>query len=275
MATAGDVASQGLKDILVEASESPLEPDEYADFFTVMNNYMAALEVNGITLGYTPVSNVSDEMTVPDGAILGITANVAIQAAAQYGGKVSTALITKAQVGMKAMRRLSVNVGQTPYPSTLPTGSGNTAYTNNSLVDSFYRDQTGALISIAGNSTATEIEATNVYVKLRGFWTVESYTGLKPDITGRITNTLDSAVQVTYKATVTLSGETAMIAGLQMYKNGQAAGAVSAMALTATPSQHILSESLTLQPGEYLELWAADGIAINDITLHSGRIKVS
>ena len=44
MATVAQVAKSSLQRILVQASEAPLETDEYQDFIFSMNNYMAELD---------------------------------------------------------------------------------------------------------------------------------------------------------------------------------------------------------------------------------------
>jgi len=55
MATVAQVAKASLQRILVQASESSLEPDEYQDFIFAMNNYMSQLDAQGVSLGYTEV----------------------------------------------------------------------------------------------------------------------------------------------------------------------------------------------------------------------------
>lgn len=125
MATAEQVAKASLQRILVQGSEAPFEADEYHDFVFALNNYMSALEAEGVDLGYTQVENLSDDVTVPPGALRGIIANVAIEVAPDYGGVVSPELVQQAVSGMKAMRKLGQSLKKTCYPSTLPVGSGN------------------------------------------------------------------------------------------------------------------------------------------------------
>ena len=61
MATSGISLQTALKRVLVQASDAPLEPDEYQDALDSLNDLMAAYEADGIRLGYTPVDNVEDE----------------------------------------------------------------------------------------------------------------------------------------------------------------------------------------------------------------------
>lgn len=125
MATVAQVAKASLQAILVQASEAPLEADEYQDFIFAMNNYMSSLAAKGINLGYTAVSTLADEVTVPPGALTGLIANMAFQSVPYYGGVVTAELAATAREGMQAMRQLGQVLTPTRLPSTLPVGSGN------------------------------------------------------------------------------------------------------------------------------------------------------
>ena len=119
MATVAQVAKASLQRILVQASEAPLEADEYADFIFAMNNYMGELDAQGIQLGYTTVSSLGDEVTIPTGALRGLIANLAIEVAPDYNG------IKAARDGFNTMRLLGQTLGESKMPPTLPIGSGN------------------------------------------------------------------------------------------------------------------------------------------------------
>jgi len=125
MATVAQVAKASLQRILVQASEAPLEADEYQDFIFAMNNYMAQLDAQGISLGYTEVSDLGDEVTIPTGALRGLIANMAIEVSPDYGGVISQGLIAAAQQGFQSMRILGQRIQTSKNPSTLPLGSGN------------------------------------------------------------------------------------------------------------------------------------------------------
>jgi hypothetical protein len=123
--TVAQVAKAALQAILVQASEAPLEADEYQDFIFAMNNYMASLAAKGVNLGYTAVSDLGDTVTIPPGALTGLIANMAIQSVPYYGGMVTPELALTAREGMQAMRQLGQVITPTRLPSTLPIGSGN------------------------------------------------------------------------------------------------------------------------------------------------------
>lgn len=156
MATVAQVAAASLKRILVQGADAPFEADEYQDFIFALNNYMLALDAEGVTLGYTEVSDLGDQVTVPTGALRGIIANMAIEVAPDYGGQVSPALVKAARDGLQTMRLIGQTVPATAYPSTLPIGSGNdcnSAY----LTSRFYSGATEAEI-LAETTGAISLE---------------------------------------------------------------------------------------------------------------------
>jgi hypothetical protein len=125
MATVAQVAKASLQRILVQASEAPLQPDEYSDFIFAMNNYMNDLDASGIQLGYTEVSDLGDDVTIPTGALRGLIANMAIEVAPDYNGIISQGLVKAARDGFNTMRLIGQSMGVSKMPSTLPIGSGN------------------------------------------------------------------------------------------------------------------------------------------------------
>ena len=96
MATAAKVITAALQRILVQGSESDLQPDEYQDAIFAMNNYMLALDADGVSLGYTEVTNLGDEVTIPAGALRGLIANLAIEVSPDYNGTITQGLVAAA-----------------------------------------------------------------------------------------------------------------------------------------------------------------------------------
>ena len=89
---------------------------------------MAKWAAKGLNLGYTIVDSLDDEITVPDGALSGIIANLAIALFPEYasiGAEISVTLAAEATDGMEAIENLTIFIGATEFPSTLPKGSGN------------------------------------------------------------------------------------------------------------------------------------------------------
>ncbi len=124
METAESVVTDILQEILVQASEQPIEAVNFQFVVRYMNRYMAQLAVT-IPLGYTTVKNPSDLITIPDGAINGLIFNVALKVLNSFDIDVGPTLATNANDGLFAMRKLSRNLVSTKHPSTLPIGSGN------------------------------------------------------------------------------------------------------------------------------------------------------
>jgi hypothetical protein len=145
MATVEQVARASLQAILVQGSEATLEADEYQDYIFSLNNYMTQLDADGISLGYTVVDSLNDEVTIPVGALRGVIANMAIEVSAQYGGVISEALVLSAKKGMETMRKLGQRMGSVKYPSTLPRGTGN--YDSFGISDNFYPESEADILA--------------------------------------------------------------------------------------------------------------------------------
>ncbi len=129
------VIKRALQKILVQAPESPLEADEYRDAITELNLMMAEFESKNIDLGYTPIDSIGDDVTVVDGVLSGIIANLAIRmAGGDFGGIVSPELYKEARDGMTTIRLVGAADFVTPFPATLPIGSGNEKWS----YDEFY-----------------------------------------------------------------------------------------------------------------------------------------
>lgn len=155
MATVAQVAKASLQRILVQASEAPLEPEEYQDFIFSMNNYMSELDASGVQLGYTTVSDLGDEVTIPTGALRGLIANMAVEVAPDYNGVISAGLAKAARDGFNTMRLIGQSMGKSRYPCTLPIGSGNE---NNDfgLSGHFFPDQESSILAETTGAIALE-----------------------------------------------------------------------------------------------------------------------
>lgn len=162
MATVAQVAKASLQRILVQESEADLEPDEYQDFIFALNNWMMALDAEGVNLGYTEVSDLGDEVTVPPGALRGIIANLAIEVSPDYGGQITPALANAAAEGLKAMRKLGQRIRPTAYPSTLPRGSGNEGGGRWNVGNHFYPDLESEILAETTGAIGLEVNTNSV-----------------------------------------------------------------------------------------------------------------
>ena len=121
-----DIIKDALIEITVLGAEAPVEAAEAQSAIRYMNRMMSAFVADGIDLGYTQVSNLSDDVTVSAGAYEGIVANLAMRLWGQFSdGKPPPAdLIAKARGGLDTLRVMAFSIGESAYPSTLPYGSG-------------------------------------------------------------------------------------------------------------------------------------------------------
>lgn len=147
MATATQVAKSSLGWILVKDAIAPLNATDVSDFIFAMNNYMLGLDAEGVTLGYTLVTGPDDEVTIPTGTLRGLIANMAVEVAPSYDAVVTPGLAQIAVDGLKQMRLVGQNIGESRYPSTLPIGSGNEYDSGNSLWSHFYGQDEAAILA--------------------------------------------------------------------------------------------------------------------------------
>ncbi len=125
METASSIVTSALEEIQLQANEQPIQVVDFNRAVLYLNRMMAALSVDGISLGYTVVTNAASPITVADGAIEGMVFNLALKLAPTYDIPISQDLRINANNGLKSMRKIAVVVKPTQFPCTLPIGSGN------------------------------------------------------------------------------------------------------------------------------------------------------
>ena len=155
METAGSLIESSLQDILVQAAESDLSASEYSISIKYLNRMMASFAVQGVNLGYTNVSSLGDLITVPDGAIDGMVANLAIRLFPQFaapGTPINAALAQAAIDGFKVMQMLGIEVGPTSFAGA-PIGSGSEDDWN---TNHFYPEDDESILTEQGGFIATE-----------------------------------------------------------------------------------------------------------------------
>ena len=123
METAQSVINDALQEILVQASEQPVQAVDFQTARRYLNRMMATVPFVG--LGYTTVTNPTDLITIPDAALEGVIFNLAKRLLVTYDMPLTQELMMNARNGMKEIRRLTVSISPTSMPCTLPLGSGN------------------------------------------------------------------------------------------------------------------------------------------------------
>ena len=158
METASDVIKSALQEILVQASEAPIQADQAQDGIRYLNRMMAKFAAQGISLGYTSVTSLASPITVGDGALDGIVKNLALSLFPQYsapGTAINPLLIQQAREGLDVMRMLAIDsIGPSFYPSSLPVGSGNE--NSGPLSDNFYTAPSEEILGESGGFISIE-----------------------------------------------------------------------------------------------------------------------
>lgn len=134
--TAKTLVSDILQELLINSAEQSIPAVDFQTGVRYLNRYMAEQDADGVKLGYTEVTNPSDAITVPSGAINGIIYNVALHLATTYDVVVTPELAVKARTGLNIMIKLGSPIQSTKYTSNTPIGSGN--YNDTSNVSNFY-----------------------------------------------------------------------------------------------------------------------------------------
>jgi len=132
METAEQVINDALQEILVQASEQPIQTVDFQTARRYLNRMMSTVPFVG--LGYTQVTQPSDLVTIPDAALEGVIFNLAKRLLPSYDMPLTAELAMNAKEGLEEIRRLTVIVEPSIYPCTLPIGSGNeqdSRYTSN------------------------------------------------------------------------------------------------------------------------------------------------
>lgn len=271
MITALDLANRSLKAILVEAADSPLEPDDYQDYYDALNSFMSDLESREIRLGFTPVSGPSDIVTIPDGAVRGVAANMAIEVSPDYGGKVSPYLERQARKGMRAIRRLGQAKISSSYPGTLSRGTGSDSYPYRN--DVFFGEGVEGVMWFTGSALVTSIAAMSAEVKVKGEWATSGFESLSADVSGRVTNTTESPRLLHVDLDVTATCGVSVSANVILMRNGAEAIATTVVALSSTRGEATVSATVTLNSGEYIEAWISNDTDDTDITVIDARLR--
>jgi len=158
MEKASVVIKDILQEILVQASEQDVQAVDSNTCIRYMNRFMAALDAKGIALGYTKVTNVTDDITIPDGALEGLIFNVALRLVTSYDIPPGPALAMNAREGLDAMRSIAVINIPSRFPSTLPIGSGNE---DNFDDNHFYPEPEDAIDGEFGGNIQLESDTNN------------------------------------------------------------------------------------------------------------------
>lgn len=144
MAIASDIIYRALERIKVKDPDvTTIQTSDATTAIGELNDMMIAVaDHDGIQLGYTIVSNLTDAITVPDWAVGMMKAKLTLLLADEYGKIVTGSMISKANMYMSGVRRRCVRTPRPSLPDGLPTGQGNSAYGYNyGTATNFFYDE--------------------------------------------------------------------------------------------------------------------------------------
>lgn len=162
MLTVEQAAKLSLGMINEKDAIAPLDPQEVSDFILTMNNYMLSLDADNITLGYTIVDSPEDLITIPNGALRGLVANMAIELSPGFDAAANPRLDQIARDGYKQMQRLGQSIGDTFFPDTLPIGSGNEGQASNWNWSHFFPGEEDPILAETTGQLSLEINTNEV-----------------------------------------------------------------------------------------------------------------
>lgn len=89
---------------VIDADEAP-EAKQAEDALLALNAMLRRWEADGISLGWNDISQVSDEIPVPDEALEAVTFNLAIKLRPEYGVSLDADVVETARAGLASLRR--------------------------------------------------------------------------------------------------------------------------------------------------------------------------
>lgn len=125
MFTALQIIERAFSKIGVKAAETPLTASEIQDGLDALNDLLAQWNINGVLKSAVPVKEVNNILKLPRHSFRALKANLALELAPEYDREISISLHKIAEDSLSNLLKISTNLSNIRYPSTLPTGSGN------------------------------------------------------------------------------------------------------------------------------------------------------
>ena len=120
-----EVISRALRELNVIAEGKTASAAQGAQCIEKLNDMMLMWEINDIDYGWFAQSDTSDDCPIPDYAILGVTTNLGVVCASQYGATVSAEHATVADRTYRMLHRKALQEQLDNTSMThMPQGSG-------------------------------------------------------------------------------------------------------------------------------------------------------
>lgn len=157
MTTANDIITDALQELIVQASEAPIEAPEAQTAIRYLNRMMFRWSAIGIDLGYTTASDLGDDPTLPAYAEDVVVKHLAALLMKQYDIPMTVDFKIELRDLMSDLRLVTFSIGATEYGSTLPYGSGNETV-NGITTTHFYPDLQDDILTETTGSIGLEAD---------------------------------------------------------------------------------------------------------------------
>jgi hypothetical protein len=120
-----EVVEDAFEEIGVKTAEIPLTDDELQAGIRRCNDMLTEWDDLGIIVGYNPVLLGDDVLEVDRSALGAIKLKLAIRLAPSFQKPITAALAANAEESFNRLEASGAYIPDTPFPDTLPIGSGN------------------------------------------------------------------------------------------------------------------------------------------------------
>ena len=154
--TARDILLSAFETMVVRMDEETLGASDEEVGVRYINWIMSELSENGVDLGFTLLTKISDPVTISKGLMMSLIDLLAHKLWPKYrtGEPIASTILEGARQGRKQMYKSGIEIGVTEYPSTLPRGSGND-YPSVSD-NTFYPDYNASIVAENNGSISLE-----------------------------------------------------------------------------------------------------------------------
>ena len=156
MATAEVFVRSALLKVMKIGAEQPIQSQDAQDVLTELNDLMLEWEGTGIQLGFTVLTGLGDEVTIPAFANSAVKHHLAIRISPEYGRSVHPATALAAKDALDALLNAIVSVGPVVMGNTVPVGAGNECGDGGSFNNRFFPGPEGTVLTETGGAILTE-----------------------------------------------------------------------------------------------------------------------
>ncbi len=269
MTTAQEIVDDSAALILVDEANTSLEANESAIMTRFLNDFLAELHSSGVDIGYRPVSNPSDVVTIPTGARQAIKYGLAFRTNAVFGLPLPQEVALLAPALERSLKSSYMRLPKVRPPRTLPQGTGN--HYNVYDLNTFYAiSQPDAQLRLE-LSTTVSIATINTPVVVTGPWTVDRDVNITTLGQGDMQYILQEPYLARLTADLTLSSTNGDRYTFYFTRNG-ATVAQSAYEVTANRVQDINFQwTDTIYRDDTIRLVVENNTGTNDLTITHGH----